>query len=681
MELSTGDVAAVVLYFLLILCIGLWSMMRPKRDTIEGYFLAGKHMFWLPVGASLFASNIGSEHFIGLAGTGAASGIGVAAFEFNALVLLQLLGFVFLPVFIASKVRTLPEYMVKRFGGRRISMYLSVLSMILYIFTKISVDLYSGALFIQQALQWNLYLSILAILSLTLVCTAGGGLAAVIYIDVVQVVIMIGGSSVLLYLGLDQVGGWEELKVKYMTSVPNVTYVNPNDNGTCGLPREDSWKILREPFHSDMPWPGFLLGQTPASIWYWCADQMMVQKALSAKSLSDAQGATILTGWIKVLPMFLIVIPGMMSRVLYPDTVGCVDPAVCMEFCNNPVSCSNTAYPALVLGIMPEGLRGVMIAVMLAALMSDLTSIFNSASTLFTMDIYREFRKLAKTKELLIVGRVFILFLVAMSIMWIPIIQELQGGQLFIYIQAISAYLSPPIAVVYCMAISWKRMNEMGAFWSLMFGLTVGTIRMVLDFSYKAPLCMEVDDRPFIIASIHYMYFAAGLFLSTGIVAAVVSLLTSPPRDYMLVRTTFQTRKDQRVRKDEHEIVNGTELDPLHENGTTAVVEVKVNFIDANELGCCARVANWVLGLEANAADEEKHHKEMEEHVQELSTLSQSTTQKVILYTNLVIIISLALFLYIYFSINPFTSQEIDNLRQISLNKTTTVIYPPKIEL
>eukprot|EP00092_Neocalanus_flemingeri_P098207 GFUD01125223.1.p1 GENE.GFUD01125223.1~~GFUD01125223.1.p1 ORF type:complete len:444 (+),score=42.23 GFUD01125223.1:90-1421(+) len=435
MELSGADIAAVVLYFLLVLGIGIWSMLRPNRDTIEGYFLAGKHMFWLPVGASLFASNIGSEHFIGLAGTGAASGIGVAAFEFNALVLLQLLGFVFLPVFIASKVRTLPEYMVKRFGGNRISMYLSVLSMILYIFTKISVDLYSGALFIQQALQWNLYLSIFAILALTLVCTIGGGLAAVIYIDVVQVAIMLGGSSILLYLGLEKVGGWEELKVKYMTSVPNITYVNPNDNGTCGLPREDAWKILREPFHSDMPWPGFLLGQTPASIWYWCADQMMVQKALAAKSLSDAQGATILTGWIKVLPMFLIVVPGMMSRVLYPDTVGCVDPEVCQAFCNNPVSCSNTAYPALVLGIMPEGLRGVMIAVMLAALMSDLTSIFNSASTLFTMDIYREFRKKAQTKELLIVGRVFILFLVAMSIMWIPIIQELQGGQLFIYIQ------------------------------------------------------------------------------------------------------------------------------------------------------------------------------------------------------------------------------------------------------
>jgi len=398
---------------------------------------------------------------------------------------------------------------------------------------------------------------------------------------------------------------------------------------------------------------------------------MMVQKALSAKSLSDAQGATILTGWIKVLPMFLIIIPGMISRVLYPDTVGCVDPAVCQEFCNNPVSCSNTAYPALVLGIMPEGLRGVMIAVMLAALMSDLTSIFNSASTLFTMDIYKEVRKKADTKELLIVGRVFILFLVAMSIMWIPIIQELQGGQLFIYIQAISAYLSPPIAIVYCMAISWGRMNEKGAFWGLMFGLTVGVIRMVLDFTYKAPLCMEIDDRPFIIASIHYMYFAAGLFLTTGIVVVIVSLLTQPPRDYMLVRTTFQTRRDQRVRKDEYENLGGAELDLLHENGRAVDVEVSVPVSP----GCCTRVANCVLGWEGDGAVEEKNQQEMAEHVQTLSTLAQSTGQKVILYSNLVIIISLAIFLYIFFSINPFTVEQLDHFRELSLNKTITTSF------
>ena len=502
-------------------------MFKPNRNTVSGFFLAGRHMWWLPVslcfgtvkvifsilyifcsiqvGASLFASNIGSEHFIGLSGTGAASGISVGAFEFNAIFLLQLLGFVFLPVYIASRVSTLPEYMMKRFGGQRIRMYLAGLSMILYIFTKISVNLYSGALFIQQALQWNLYLSIFALLAFTSVCTIGGGLTAVIYIDVVQVLIMIAGSSVLLFKGLQEVGGWDQLQVKFMQAVPDVTFMNPDTNSTCGMPGEDSWQILRDPINSDMPWPGFLFGQTPASIWYWCADQIMVQKTLSAKSLSHAQGATILCGWIKVLPLFLIVIPGMISRVLYPNEIGCVDPEICQAVCQNPVSCSNIAYPKLVLGIMPQGMRGIMISVMLAALMSDLTSIFNSASTLFTMDVYRKFRGSAPQKELLLVGRLCILVLVAISIAWIPLIQQMQGGQLYIYIQSIASYLTPPIAMIFCLAIIWPRMNERGAFWGLMIGLVIGVARMIMDFSYTAPLCMEEDTRPAIVAKVFFL--------------------------------------------------------------------------------------------------------------------------------------------------------------------------------
>jgi len=687
-SLGVGDIAAVVIYFILILGVGLWSMFRPNRDTIEGYFLAGKHMFWLPVGASIFASNIGSEHFIGLAGTGAASGIGVAAFEFNALVLLQLLGFVFLPVFIASKVRTLPEYMDKRFGGTRIGTYLAVLSMILYIFTKISVDLYSGALFIQQALQWNLYLSILALLAMTFICTVGGGLAAVIYIDVVQVAIMLGGSTALLVKGLQEVGGWEQLQIKYMTSVPNVTYTNPSSNATCGFPRSDSWVMLRDPVDSDMPWPGFILGQTPASIWYWCADQMMVQKALSAKSLSDAQGATIFTGWIKIAPMFLIVIPGMISRVLYPDTVGCVDPEICMAFCGNPTSCSNTAYPRLVLGIMPEGLRGIMIAVMLAALMSDLTSIFNSASTLFTIDIYRKIRKHSSTRELLLVGRLFILVLVGVSIAWIPLIQQMMGGQLYLYIQSIAAYLSPPIAVVYCMAILWPRTNEQGAFWGLMFGLIVGMARMICQFSYREPLCME-DAQPIpIFLAIHYMYFAAVLFFSTGLVTIIVSLFTPPTEAYRLARTTFATRFDETVREDEEKDFLGTELmdikketknghgevctngDGDHDEGTDIMVESGI------QKGLCQRLFSWaVLGEEQVEGNSKKHHQELEDHIEELTHLTQTHKQKAILYTNLIIITGVAVWFYIYFSFNPFTEDRIQEFKQIARNNTVISVY------
>ncbi|XP_050687038.1 sodium/myo-inositol cotransporter-like [Eriocheir sinensis] len=245
------------------------ALCRPNRGTIAGYFLADRLMWWLPVGASLFASNIGSEHFIGMASSGAASGIGIGAFNFNSIILLQLMSWVFLPVFIASKVRTVPEYMHKRFGGQRIQMYLAVLSLLLYIFTKISVDLYSGSIFINQALKWDIYWSMTGLLVLTALFTVTGGLAAVIYTDTLQVIIMLAGALFVMIKAFQEVGGYGALQYKYMQAVPKLTYKNTS----CGLPRDDSWIMLRDPVNSDLPWPAFLLGQTPASIWYWCADQ------------------------------------------------------------------------------------------------------------------------------------------------------------------------------------------------------------------------------------------------------------------------------------------------------------------------------------------------------------------------------------------------------------------------
>jgi len=254
----------------------------------------------------------------------------------------------------------------------------------------------------------------------------------------------------------------------------------------------------------------------------------------------------------------------------------------------------------------------------------------------------------------------------------------MQGGQLFIYIQAISAYLSPPIAIVYLMAILSTRINEKGAFFGLMYGLCVGLARMTLDFSYKAPLCMETDDRPWVVASIHYMYFAAGLFLTTGLVTVVVSLCTDPPREYNIVRTTFMTRHDQRVRKDEHEEVYGMELDPLTSNdANTGLVSPQHNPPDEESptSNCCLRFLNWILGVETDAEDAEKNQKAMAEHLQQLSTLQQSSFQRVILYTNLAIILSLAVFLYVFFSINPFSAEELGQLRSEAINKTSLRFY------
>ncbi|PAA78106.1 hypothetical protein BOX15_Mlig023708g3, partial [Macrostomum lignano] len=398
------DIAIFVGYFVLVVITGVFSMCITKRGTVKGYFLAGRHMTWLPIGASLFASNIGSEHFIGLAGSGAASGISIGAFELNACILLQLLGWVFLPVYITSGIITLPEYMKRRFGGKRIQVYLAVLSLILYIFTKISVNLYSGAVFIKVALEWNVWLSILLLLGLTALVTMTGGLAAVIYTDTVQAVIMVLGSALLTIMGLAKIGGISGLIEKYPRAIANSSFhgnaTNVNSTASrCGIPSEYSFTLLRPINDPDMPWLGFLLGQTPASIWYWCADQIIVQRALSAKSLAHAQGGTLLAGYIKLTPLFLMVVPGMISRILYPDIVACADPDSCEKICGSRAGCSNLAFPQLVVSILPMGLRGLLLAVMVSALITDLTSIFNSASTLFTIDIYAKFRPRASVRS------------------------------------------------------------------------------------------------------------------------------------------------------------------------------------------------------------------------------------------------------------------------------------------
>ncbi|XP_032392632.1 sodium/myo-inositol cotransporter 2 isoform X2 [Etheostoma spectabile] len=538
--LGTVDIVVLVVYFLLVLAVGLWSMWRTKRSTVDGYFLAGKNMTWWPVGASLFASNIGSGHFIGLAGSGAAAGIGAIAYEWNGILMVLLLGWLFLPIYIASGVMTMPEYLQRRFGGRRTQIFIAVLSLFIYIFTKISVDMYAGALFIQLALQWNIYLAVVMLLSITALYTIAGGLAAVIYTDAAQTAIMLAGALTLMAFSFVEVGGWDALMDGYLNAIPSVRV----SNSTCGIPRDDSFHIFRDPVNSDLPWPGVIIGMSVPSMWYWCSDQVIVQRSLAAKTLTHAKGGSLMAAYLKILPFFAIMLPGMISRILYTDDVACADPELCKQICGNPVGCSDTAYARLVMELLPSGLRGLMMAVMIAALMSSLTSIFNSASTIFTMDLWKTFRSRSSEWELMIVGRVFVLVLVVVSVLWIPVVQASQGGQLFIYIQSISTYLQPPVSIIFLTGCLWKRTNEKGAFWGLAVGLLVGCIRMMLDFIYPAPLCYEVDDRPGVLKYVHYLYFSMLLSFITLIVVVVVSLATEEPKPEQISRLTWFTRFD-----------------------------------------------------------------------------------------------------------------------------------------
>ncbi|KAI1883938.1 hypothetical protein AGOR_G00221230 [Albula goreensis] len=615
--LATADIVVLVLYFLFVMAVGLWSMWKTKRSTVDGYFLAGKNMVWWPVGASLFASNVGSGHFIGLAGSGAAAGIGVTAYEWNGMLMVLLLGWVFLPIYIASRV-----------------------------------DMYAGAVFIQQALHWDLYLAVILLLVITALYTVAGGLAAVIYTDALQTLVMLIGALTLMGFSFAEVGGWDALMHRYGEAIPQVR----DPNTTCGLPREDAFHLFRHPVTSDLPWPGVLVGMSIPSMWYWCTDQVIVQRSLAAKNLLHAKGGSLLASYLKVLPLFMMVLPGMISRILFTDQVACADPEVCRQVCGNPVGCSDIAYPKLVMELLPSGLRGLMMAVMIAALMSSLTSIFNSSSTIFTMDVWTHLRRGATEWELMIVGRVFVLVLVAVSVLWIPLVQAAQGGQLFIYIQSISSYLQPPVCIVFMAGCFWRRANEKGAFWGLVLGLLVGCVRMVLDFVYPSPLCYEADSRPALVKYVHYLYFSIILSVFTAAVVAIVSLATERPAAERISGLTWFTRFESVQKRGLEPVSEGQDqAGPLGEGqaskGSADPPRTDSVSTEDSDSGGVSRLKStflWLCGMEREGA--EPHPQAPPPIEATVESLEEDPTMRCVVNINLIICMSITAFLIGYWA-------------------------------
>ncbi|XP_074015912.1 sodium/glucose cotransporter 1 isoform X2 [Numenius arquata] len=603
---NPADISVIVIYFLVVLAVGLWAMYSTNRGTVGGFFLAGRSMVWWPIGASLFASNIGSGHFVGIAGTAAAGGIAIGGYEWNALIFVVVLGWLFVPIYVKAGVVTMPEYLRKRFGGKRIQVYLSVLSLILYIFTKISADIFSGAVFIQLAIGLNLYLAIIILLAITALYTITGGLAAVIYTDTLQTFIMVVGSFILMGFAFSEVGGYDAFMEKYMNAIPsNISYGNTTISPECYTPREDSFHIFRDAVTGDLPWPGLVFGLSIIALWYWCTDQVIVQRCLSGKNMSHVKAGCVMCGYLKLLPMFIIVMPGMISRILY------------------------------------TGLRGLMLSVMLASLMSSLTSIFNSASTLFTMDIYTKFRTRPSEKELMLAGRAFMLLLIGISIAWVPVVQSAQSGQLFDYIQSVTSYLGPPIAAVFLLGVFCKRVNEQGAFWGLMIGLLAGLGRMIAEFAYGTGNCVTPSNCPFIICGIHYLYFAIILFGVSAIVILGVSYMTKPIPDVHLYRLCWSLRnsKEERIDLDAED-----EQDKADEKD-----EESVNEESQEEPGCFKKAYNWFCGLEQQKGP--KLSKEEEEALKKkLTDTSEVPLWRNVVNINGIILLTVAVFCHAFFA-------------------------------
>jgi sodium/glucose cotransporter 9 len=549
-SLEVWDIVIIVVYFVFVMAVGIFATVRANRNTAEGFFLAGRSMTFIPLAGSIYASNIGASMFVGLAGSAAAFGYAPVMFEWHATYTLVLLGWIFVPIYIASGTMTMPEYLQKRFGRKRIRVYYAIIQLIWTAISGISGEIYAGTLFFQQLLGWNIYLSTIVILAITAVYTLGGGLAAVIYTDTVQSGILIIGAMVVSIIALVEIGGYEQMVNQFLGAASNETYLGQAlyHNRSCGFPPADSFHIFRG-MDSNYPWPGLVFGLTLLATYYWCTNQVIVQRNLSAKTVLHSKAACVVASYLKLLPFFIFVLPGMISRILYPDRIACSSPEECKRVCDNPAGCTNIAYPVLVLTLLPVGVKGLMLAAMLSALMSSLTSQFNSSSSVFVMDLWLYCRKKASQFEIVLVGRLFGLLMIVVSILWLPVIQAIQGGSLWDYLQSVSSYITPPWVVAFVLGMFWSRLTEEGTWWGLMAGLVTGIVRMGVEFSYSVPKCGsgDVDTRPSIITKVHYLMFAIILCSVAFIVMVAISIVTPPRRKNQLHRVLWWTRHDEEI--------------------------------------------------------------------------------------------------------------------------------------
>ncbi|XP_040588358.1 sodium/glucose cotransporter 1 isoform X2 [Mesocricetus auratus] len=546
---STTDTLVMISYLLLVLVFGLWAVLSSSRGTVKDFFLAGQNLSWWLMGISNYSANISSGHFMGLAEIGAASGIAVGAFEWNTIFMFFVLGWIFVPIYSKAEVVTLPEYLRKRFGSLRIQLCSSCFFLLLYIFSRTSMEIGFGAMFLKMVWDTDIYQTMLVVLTITGMYTITGGLTAVAYVENLQAGIMIVGSVLLMCYVFREVGGYRGLVKKYFQAIPSKTQEgNWTAKTQCYMPRPDAFHIFRSAVSGDIPWPGLVLGATTVSLFYGCADQVSVQRFLAGKSRLHMKGGCLLYGYLKLLPMFLMVMPGMISRILFPDQVACVVPSECQKFCGRQTGCSVLAYPVLVIGVVPSGLKGFMLSTVCASVMSSLTSIFNSSSALFTLNIYTWIRPTATEKELMVAGRFFVIILFAITVVWVPIIEMASSETLFEYMQVLKSCLTPSMTAVFLLAVFCKRVNEQGAFWGLIFGTSIGIVRLLAEFFYGSETCEEGSKCPMLICSLHYLYFGFLLFLITLLIVLAISLATKPIPDRHLHGLCWSLRNSRQRR-------------------------------------------------------------------------------------------------------------------------------------
>lgn len=492
------DWLVISLYFIVILGIA-WWVIKQKQDTTTDYFLAGRHVGWFIIGASIFASNIGSEHIVGLAGTAAKTGLAMGHYELHSWCIL-LLGWVFVPFYMRTKVFTMPEFLEKRYSPTA-RWFLSLISLVAYVMTKISVTVYAGAVVFSTLMGVKFWTGALITVVLTGLYTILGGLRAVVYTESLQAFVLLFGSITITVLGLIKIGGWN-----------NLVAIAGSDHFNLFLPLD----------HPDFPWLGMVLAPPIVGIWYWCTDQCIVQRVLAARNEKQARRGSIFAAYLKLFPIFIFFIPGIIAYALFKTGQLQLDTF-------------DQAFPALVKALLPVGVRGLVIGGLLAALMSSLAAVFNSCSTLFTMDIYKKIKSDASEKTLVLVGRIATAVMVVLGILWIPLMKYI-SGELYHYLQSVQAYLAPPIASVFLLGLFSKRINSKGAVTALFGGFIIGVLRLVTELTKD-----NLSGVLYSFADVNFLYFAVYLFVGCIAMMVVVSMITKPPSYDKIQGLTYAT--------------------------------------------------------------------------------------------------------------------------------------------
>ena len=496
------------LYFAILVGVAVWVALQRNKNT-EDYFLAGRNVGWFVIGASIFASNIGSEHVVGLAGTGFSSGTPLAHYELHAWIVL-LLGWLFLPFYIRSGAFTMPEFLEKRFDSRS-RWFLSVFSLFAYVLTKVSVTIYAGGIVVSELLNLDFWVGAIGIVVFTGIYTIIGGLKAVVYTETLQTIVLILGSVIITFLGFQEVGGWDEL-------TKTVTEVSPD--------HFNMWRPWDDP---DFPWAGLLFGGTIVGIWYWCTDQYIVQRTLAANNITIGRRGAIFGAYLKLLPILIFLVPGIIAYALTiqnPEIYSVIDPVTGVER-------ADRAFPMLVTTLLPVGLKGLVAGGLMAALMSSLASVFNSCSTIFTIDIYKQISPEKSEQFLVNVGKIATVVIVVLGIAWIPIMEKIGGGVMYQYLQNVQAYIAPPVTTVFLLGIIWKRVNAQAAIVTLFSGLFLLILRLGSEIATNEGIVESGFLYDF--ASVNFSYMAIWMFIFSVALCISTSLLTSEP-DYKKIQ-------------------------------------------------------------------------------------------------------------------------------------------------